>query len=74
MPKEDNKKDIINKLRRYNQPDNKFHGVEMHLDYLCEKFPIYEYLLKTLINDKYVEDIDKSFVIKLLNDYRKRFN
>ena len=74
LPKEDNKKDIINKLRRYNQPDNKFHGVEMHLDYLCEKFPVYEHLLKTLINDKYVEDTDKSLVIKLLNDYRKRFN
>ena len=74
LPREDNKKDIINKLRRFNNPDNTFHGTQMHLDYLCEKFGVYEHLLKTLIDDKFVEKEDKNFVTGLLNDYIRKFH
>jgi hypothetical protein len=73
LSKEDDKIDIIDKLRRYNLTTNSFHGTPMHLDYLSEKNPVYEELLNRLINDLYVNIEDKEFVNKLLQEYKLKF-
>ena len=73
LSKEDDKIDIIDKLRRYNLTTNSFHGTPMHLDYLSEKNPVYEELLNRLINDPYVNIEDKEFVNKLLQEYKLKF-
>ena len=73
LSKEDNKKDIIRKLRHYNTPENTFHGTNMHLGFLIEKFRIYEILLNRLINDPYVDEKDKKFVSTLLEEYNNKF-
>ena len=74
LPKEDNKKDIIGKLRRFNMINNQFHGAEVHLDYLNAKFYIYEILLDRLINDPYVDSQDRDFVSLLKSNYLIKFN
>ena len=73
LPREDDKIDIISKLRRYNLTTNTFHGTEMHLDYLCEKNLVYEDLLNRLINDPYVDINNREFVNKLLEEYKIKF-
>ena len=69
LPKNDNKKVIIDKLRNYNKKDNKFCQLPMRLDFLAGKFHIYELLLTLLINDPYVLNEDKDFILELYNNY-----
>ena len=69
LPKKDNKKVIIDKLRDYNKKDNKFCLLPMRLDFLAGEFYIYELLLTLLINDPYVLDEDKDFIMELYNNY-----
>ena len=71
LPKNDNKKIIIDKLRKYDREDNTFCRLPMRLDYLTSKFPIYERLLNLLINDPFVIDSDKEFLKSLYNKYTK---
>ena len=70
LPKNDNKKVIIDKLRNYNKKDNKFCQLPMRLDYLNGEFPIYELLLTLLLNDPYVLNEDKNFISELYNNYK----
>ena len=70
LPKDDNKKDIINILRKYNKKNNRLHGVIVNLDYISQKFPPYEYLLTSLIEDNYALNEDKEFIKNLLNNYK----
>ena len=65
LPKNDNKKKIIDILRNYIKPDNLFNNIPLRLDYLLSNFPIYDYLLISLYNDPYVSKNDKKFVNEL---------
>jgi glycosyltransferase involved in cell wall biosynthesis len=67
LPKNDNKKSIVNTLRLYSRYNNKFCGLSLNLEFLTGKFNIYEALLKSLIKDPFVEEEDKGFVSLLLN-------
>ena len=67
LPKYDNKKKIINNLRKYSQKDSKFYEFPLNLDFLTGKFKPYENLLNELIKDPFVEKEDKKFVTQLYN-------
>jgi hypothetical protein len=69
LPKEDNKKSIIKYLYKYNRKRNKYHGENINLSFLKNKFPIYTHLLNLLINDPYVSNDDKMFLNQLKNKY-----
>ena len=60
---------IINTLRQYSSPGNKFYGIPINLSYLRTNFTIYKHLLNTLINDYFVKDDDKFFLNQLLANY-----
>jgi hypothetical protein len=74
LPKEDNKKKIIQTLYDFSRPDNKINNIIVTLGFLQTKFTIYEYFLKLLLNDKYVLNKDKEFVEELLLNYTKIIN
>ena len=67
LPKEDNKKMIINTLYNFIKSDNTISGMKISLDFLLSNSPIYDYLLTLLYNDPYVSDKDKQFVTILYN-------
>ena len=71
LPKTDNKKIIIDKLENYNKKDHLFCRIPMRLDFLNEKFYIYERLLTLLYNDPFVSEEDKIFVKDLYNNYTR---
>ena len=72
LAKEDDKKSIISSLRIFNNTNNRYMGVNLHLGHLIKKFRPYEYLLNELIKDTYVSKYDKMFVKELLDEYRKK--
>jgi len=65
LPQNDNKKQIVETLRNYNDPNNKFVALPMTLHYLRSDFPIFNLLLSLLIEDKFVSKEDKQFVKEL---------
>jgi glycosyltransferase involved in cell wall biosynthesis len=65
LPKNDSKKKIVDILRSYNNPNNKFFLLPMTLKYLKSDFPIFNHLLSLLIKDKFVSKEDKLFVKEL---------
>ena len=65
LPKNDSKKQIIETLHNYANPNNKFCLLKMTLDYLRSDFPIFNRLLSLLIKDKFVSKEDKQFVKEL---------
>lgn len=67
LPKKNNKKSIIRKLRKYNNKKNK-----INLSFFKTKFNILDDLLNSLIKDSYVSKDDKEFLYKLLNDSQKK--
>ena len=62
-PKRDNKKILINRLKRHNETD---------LSDLKTKFYILNNLLKILIKDRFISLKDKVFLYKLLKESLKR--
>ena len=72
LPKINNKKVIINNLRKYSQKNSKFYKFPLNLDFLTSKFKPYENLLNELIKDPFVEKVDKNFVTQLYNLYIKK--
>ena len=74
LPKENNKKKIINILNEFSLNNNTYMGVYINLSYLNCKFEIYEHLLNSLINDPFVLKEDKIFINKLLKEYKNKFN
>ena len=72
LPKNDNKKKVINNLRKYSQKDSKFYKYPLNLDFLTGKFKPYENLLNALIKDPSVEKEDKNFVTQLYNKTIKK--
>ena len=71
LPKNDDKKKIIDTLRNYSKPDNIFNNMPLRLDFLLSNCPIYDYLLITLYNDPFVSNSDKTFVNELYNNSPK---
>ena len=67
LPRNDNKKSIVNTLRKYARPENKFCQLPMSLTFLTDKFRPYENLLKKLIEDPFVDAEDKLFASQLYN-------
>ena len=74
LPKQDNKKIIIDTLRHFNNNNNRYFGVRVNLNYLIEKFEPYEHLLTVLIDDPFVKNEDKQFVKDLYNQYKQKFS
>ena len=70
LPKNDNKRKIIDTLRSYSNKDNTFCRLPMTLDFLTSNCPILDRLLTLLYNDKYVYDNDKQFIKDLYNKYQ----
>ena len=69
LPKEDNKKDIINQLNKLHKTNKR-----VKLDGLRTKFYLLDNLLNRLGSDPYVSNDDKIYVYKLLVDSIKRQN
>ena len=67
LPKDNNKKIIIDTLHKFLKSDNIFLGMLINIDFLLSNFPVYDYLLTLLYNDPYVSDNDKQFVKVLYN-------
>ena len=67
LPKENNKKDIINKLYLYNR-----NNTDISLKKLKSKYYILDNILNRLVDDPYVTKEDKIFVYELINDSRER--
>jgi hypothetical protein len=67
LPKEDDKKSIINLLHKYNETKN---GV--NLNWFRTKFYILDDLLNILIKDPYIKIEDKIFINQLLFESKKK--
>jgi glycosyltransferase involved in cell wall biosynthesis len=67
LPKNDNKKSIIKKLKRYDK-----YNIRIKLSKFKTNFYILNNLLKMLLNDPYVTKDDKEYVNQLLIDSYKR--
>jgi len=67
LPKNDNKKIIINKLRKYNNKKS-----VINLNNFLSKFYILDNIILILLKDPFVSINDKVFLRQLLNDSRKR--
>ena len=69
LPLDNDKKTIIKKLRMYNMKNGTYFGTPLNLNYLTSNFTGYERLLKILIKDPCVKDIERPFLNDLLNNY-----
>jgi len=69
LPLDNDKKSIIKKLRAYNMKNGTYFGTPLNLNYLTSNFTGYERLLKILIKDPCVKDIERPFLNDLLNNY-----
>ena len=67
LPKEDNKKSIIKTLEKYNLETE-----PLQLSFLKTKFYVLDDLLNLLIQDPYVENDDKVFLNKLLQQLNQK--
>ena len=74
LPKNDTKKQIVEILRNYNNPNNMFYILPMNLNYLRSDFPIFNRLLSLLIKDKYVGKEDKQFIKELYKNTTNKFS
>jgi glycosyltransferase involved in cell wall biosynthesis len=73
LPKNDNKKSIVNTLRKYVRPENKFCLLHMSLEFLTDRFRPYEKLLEKLMDDPFVDADDKLFVSNLYNSTKTNY-
>jgi hypothetical protein len=74
LPKNDNKELIIHNLRRYNNPENRFAGIRISLNFLLPNFKPYELLLLSLIEDPFVSAENKVFAKRLYEDFINKSN
>ena len=68
LPKNDNKKLIINQLRLYNDNKNEY----LNLKFLISKLYILDNLILRLLKDFYVSHKDKIFLRKLLSNKKRK--
>ena len=66
LPRNNNKKKVIDMLRHYSRKNHTYNKIPMRLDFLRTDFPIYNLLLTLLIKDPYVSNIKKVFLKRLL--------
>ena len=67
---EDNKKErIIEILKNFTNINNIYCNLKINLNYLDQKYVVYEHLLTLLMNDKDVSEEDKKYVESLYNKY-----
>ena len=69
LPRDNNKRRVINKLKMYNLNNGTFDGTPLNLNYITTNFTAYEHLLKVLIEDPCVKEDEKPFIGELLNNY-----
>ena len=65
LPKEDNKKLVIETLRKYIRSDSTFFRMPLSIVFLTSNCPIYDHLLLSLFKDKYISDKDRNFIKEL---------
>ena len=71
LPRNNNKKKVIDMLRHYSRKNHTYNKIPMRLDFLRTDFPIYNLLLTLLIKDPYVSKVDKHFVRELYKNSTK---
>ena len=71
LPKNDEKKPVINALKKFNDTNNTICEIPMKLSFLKKKSNIFILLIKKLLEDSYVAFVDKIF-IKDLSDSIKQ--
>jgi len=72
LPQNNNKQMIIDNLKQYIRPDNKFGGETVSLEYLIHRYEPYEILLASLIEDPSVSIENRVFVYKLYQEIKKK--
>ena len=72
LPKENDKSSVINNLKKFNRPNNKYFLEKVNLNYIIKRFKPYEYLLNSLIEDNFVSSENKEFVRNLLKEYNNK--
>ena len=72
LPQNNNKQAIIDNLKRYIRPDNKFGGETISLENLIHRYDPYEILLISLMEDPFVSDENKVFVYKLYQEIKRK--
>ena len=72
LPKNNDKQMIIDNLKRFIRPDNKFAGETISLEYLIHRYEPYEILLISLIEDPFVSAKNKAFVYKLYQEVARK--
>jgi hypothetical protein len=66
LPKENNKNEIIKKLRHYSK------SKEININFLTSNFDILNDLLIIIINDPFVSNTKKVFLKRLLNEFKNK--
>ena len=72
LPRNNNKQMIIDNLKEYIRPDNKFGGQTVSLENLIHRYEPYEILLASLIEDPFVSPENRVFAYKLYQDIKKK--
>ena len=72
LPQDNNKQMIIDNIKQYIRPDNKFGGETVSLEYLIHRYEPYEILLASLIEDPSVSIENRVFVYKLYQEIKKK--
>ena len=72
LPKNDDKKIVIDELRQFNKKNNTVNNnIPMRLDFLMKKSNIFLTLIKSLLADSFVNFNDKMFIKELADSIRK---
>ena len=72
LPQDNNKQMIIDNIKQYIRPDNKFGGETVSLEYLIHRYEPYEILLASLIEVPSVSIENRVFVYKLYQEIKKK--
>ena len=70
-PEKDDKKKIIDTIKKLNQKNNKYGPIPLRLDFLKKKSPIFSALTKKLLSDPNVMFNDKMFIKELSAKIKK---
>ena len=71
LPKNDEKKPVINALKKFNDTNNTICEIPMKLSFLKKKSNIFILLIKKLLEDSYVAFVDKIFIKDLSDSIRQ---
>ena len=71
LPKNDEKKLVINALKKFNDTNNTICEIPMKLSFLKKKSNIFILLIKKLLEDSYVAFVDKIFIKDLSDSIRQ---